>query len=217
MRCIPRQLRIWSILSGTALSDTAAFEATVTKPFSWSCVQRFLCMRGQELDSCSKKKWVLASFCRETHAFVPMGDNYPIKPGQIDGRHRHSPSHSETILSPRPQARLEHWLVAGEARWGSFRRERKIEAILLSGFSFARRSLHQQVRDLHEVVGKHGRRDPHLKTFAAFGKAAFHATTAEQHRDTPLDARSEALAVLELRALLIGFSLGRFGAAALWD
>jgi len=46
----------------------------------------------------------LASFCRETHAFVPMGDNYPIKPGQIDGRHRHSPSHLETILSPRPQA-----------------------------------------------------------------------------------------------------------------
>src|SRR5713226_1568044 len=55
---------------------------------------------------------------------------------------------------------------------GSFRRERKIEAILLNGFSFARRSLHQQVRDLHEVVGKHGRRDPHLKTFATFGKAA---------------------------------------------
>ncbi len=108
-------------------------------------------------------------------------------------------------------------MVAGEAKRGSFRRERKIEAILLSGFSFARRSLRQQVRDLHEVVGKHGRRDPHLKTFAAFGKAAFHATTAEQHRDTPLDARSEALAVLELRALLIGFSLGRFGAAALWD
>src|SRR5216684_8328618 len=51
----------------------------------------------------------LASFCRETHAFVPMRINYPIKPGQIGVRRRHSPSHLETIFSPRPQARLERW------------------------------------------------------------------------------------------------------------
>src|ERR1700680_2906913 len=160
----------------------------------------------------------LARFCRETHAFVPMRVKCPIKPGQNGGRRRLWPSHLETILSPRPQARLERagWSPAKQGG-GSFRRERKIEAILLSGFSFARRSLHQQFRDLHEVVGKHGCGDPHLKTFGAFGKAALHATPAEQHRDTPLDARSEALAVLELRALLIGFSLGRFCAAALVD
>src|SRR5260370_19700204 len=35
----------------------------------------------------------LASFCRETHAFEPMRVNYPIKPGQIDGRCRHAPCH----------------------------------------------------------------------------------------------------------------------------
>src|SRR5216684_5565117 len=92
---------------------------------------------------------------------------------------------------------------------GDFRRE--------GGFSFARRSLHQQVRDLHEVVGKHSRRDPYLKSFAAFGKAALHAATAEQHRDAPLDAGAKALAVLELPALLICLALGRFAAAPLWN
>src|SRR5882762_4738059 len=108
---------------------------------------------------------------------------------------------------------------------GDFRREgrgvawhARLVATKQSGVrSAARRSLHQQVRDLHEVVGKHSRRDPHLKSFAAFGKAALHAATAEQHRDAPLDAGAKALAVLELPALLICLALGCFGAAALWD
>src|SRR5258708_11323380 len=52
---------------------------------------------------------------------------------------------------------------------------------------------------------------------ATFGETALHAATAEQHRDAPLDARAKALAVLELPALLIGFALGRFSAAPLWD
>src|SRR5713101_156069 len=57
----------------------------------------------------------VATFCRETHAFVPMRINYPIKPGQIGVRRRHSPSHLETIFPPRPQARLERWY----GRWRS--------------------------------------------------------------------------------------------------
>src|SRR5467141_2086125 len=119
--------------------------------------------------------------------------------------------------SRRPRGPLACSFGLDEAKRSAFRRERKIETIRLSGFSFARRSLHQQVRDLHEVVGKHSRRDPHLKSFAAFGKAALHAATAEQHRDAPLDAGAKALAVLELPALLICLALGCFGAAALWD
>jgi hypothetical protein len=53
--------------------------------------------------------------------------------------------------------------------------------------------------------------------FSAFGETALHAATAEQHRDAPLDTCAKALAVLELPRLLIGFALGRFGAAPLWD
>jgi len=41
-------------------------------------------------------------------------------------------------------------------------------------------------------------RDPQLESLSAFSETALHAATAEQHRDAPLDARSEALAVLEL-------------------
>src|SRR6202051_3120065 len=78
--------------------------------------------------------------------------------------------------------------------------------ILLGGSSFANRWLRQQGRDLHEVVGEHSRRDPQFKALAAFGKTAFHSATAEQHRDAPLDACPKALAVLELRTLLVGFA-----------
>src|SRR5450755_1872580 len=85
------------------------------------------------------------------------------------------------------------------------------------GFSSARRSVRQQRCDLHEVIGEHGRRDPQLESLAAFGETALHAATAEQHRDAPFDTCAKALAVLELPGLLIGFALGRFGAASLWD
>jgi hypothetical protein len=37
------------------MSDTAAFEAMVTNLLPGPFVQRLLCMRGQKLDSCSKK------------------------------------------------------------------------------------------------------------------------------------------------------------------
>jgi hypothetical protein len=58
----------------------------------------------------------------------------------------------------------------------------------------------QQGCDLHEVVGEHGCRDPQLKALATFGETALHAATAEQHRDTPLDAGAKALAILEFPA-----------------
>src|SRR5260221_8845300 len=89
---------------------------------------------------------------------------------------------------------------------------------MLSGsFSTARWSFGQQSCDLHQVVGEHGGCDPQLKTLATLSETALHAATAEQHRDAPLDAGAKALAVLELPALLIGFALGRFDAAPLWD
>src|SRR3990172_11951109 len=51
----------------------------------------------------------------------------------------------------------------------------------------------------------------------ALGQTTLHAAAAKQNRDAPLDARSEALAPLEGRALLKGFALGRLLAAALWN
>src|SRR5208282_5871126 len=109
-------------------------------------------------------------------------------------------------------------VVRNEARAKAVRRERKTGAILLcGGFSFARRLLRQQGRDLHEIVGEHGGCDPHLKALAALGETALHTATTEQHRDAPLDACAKTLAVLELRTPLIGFALGGFGAAPLRD
>jgi hypothetical protein len=58
-------------------------------------------------------------------------------------------------------------------------------------------------------------RDPQVKALGPFGKTSLHAATAEQHRDAPFDARPKALAILELRTLLVGFALRRLGAATL--
>src|SRR5271166_3654421 len=91
----------------------------------------------------------------------------------------------------------------------------KTRGILLGGFSFTQRSARQHGRNLHEIVGEHGRRDPQLKALATFSETTFHAATAEQHRDAPLDTCAKALAGFELRALLIGFALGRFDATPL--
>jgi hypothetical protein len=65
-------------------------------------------------------------------------------------------------------------------------------------FSSATRTFLQQRRDAHEIVGEHGRSNKQLKTLNPLGKAALHATTTEQHRDAPLDFRSETLAVFEV-------------------
>src|SRR3984893_18352677 len=88
---------------------------------------------------------------------------------------------------------------------------------MLSGrFSSARWSFGQQSCDLHQVVGEHGGCDPQLKALATFGETTLHATGAEQHRDATLDARAQAVPVLDPPALLIGFALRHFDAAPLW-
>src|SRR5207244_5554031 len=49
----------------------------------------------------------------------------------------------------------------------------------------------------------------------SLGETSLHAATSEQHRDAPLDAGAKALALLEVRALLVGFALRTSLAAAL--
>src|SRR3954462_15072901 len=84
-----------------------------------------------------------------------------------------------------------------------------------SGFSSARQSLREQRRDSHQVVGEHSRSNPQLEAISSLGETALHAATSEQHRDAPLDAGAKALALLEVRALLVRFALCSFLAAAL--
>src|SRR5260370_10051916 len=111
-----------------------------------------------------------------------------------------------------------HWGGFGcNIHWRISFRHKRTWGMLSGSFSTARWSFGQQSCDLHQVVGEHGGCDPQLKALATFGETTLHATAAEQHRDAPLDARAKALAVLELAALLIGFALGRFSAAPLWD
>ena len=78
----------------------------------------------------------------------------------------------------------------------------------LSGVSSpARRSLRQQRRNDHEIVGEHCRADPQLEALASLCKAALHAATAGQHGDAPLDAGSKALALLKRYTLFERFAL----------
>jgi Poly-beta-hydroxybutyrate polymerase (PhaC) N-terminus len=79
--------------------------------------------------------------------------------------------------------------------------------LLASGFSSARRSLREQRRNSHQVVGEHSRSNPQLEAISSLGETALHAATSEQHRDAPLDAGAKALALLEVRALLACFAL----------
>jgi hypothetical protein len=65
------------------------------------------------------------------------------------------------------------------------------------------------------LLVEHGGRDAQLEALAAFCETTLHAATAEQHGDAPLDTRAKALAVLELRTLLVCFALRRFGATTL--
>ena len=64
-----------------------------------------------------------------------------------------------------------------------------------------RRSLREQRRDSHQVVGEHSRSNPQLEAISSLGETALHAATSEQHRDASLDAGAKALALLEVRAL----------------
>ncbi len=49
------------------------------------------------------------------------------------------------------------------------------------------------------------------------GEASFHAATAEQDGDAPLDASAETLPLPESGALLVGFTLRSSASSALWD
>src|SRR5207253_588545 len=89
---------------------------------------------------------------------------------------------------------------------------------LLSGcFSSAKRSLLQQCRNAHEVVGEDSGSNPQLEALGSLGEAALHAATSEQDRDAALDAGAKTLTFLELGALLAGFPFRRFLATALWN
>jgi len=69
---------------------------------------------------------LLASFCRETHAFEAMRVNYP-KTGQLTADVVIRSVIWGRFSSRRPRGRLECSFGRDEAKRGAFRRERKIE------------------------------------------------------------------------------------------
>src|SRR4051812_37943571 len=66
-------------------------------------------------------------------------------------------------------------------------------------------------------VGEHRGGDEQGEALGAFGAATLHATAAHQHRDSPLNAASEALPLLERRRSFVSLALRRLDAAALRD
>ena len=84
-----------------------------------------------------------------------------------------------------------------------------------SGSSSARRLAGQQVRDSHEVIGEHSCPNQQLEAISPMSEASLHSTTSEQHRDAPFDTGTEALNLLEVGALLVGFALRSSLATAL--
>ena len=111
---------------------------------------------------------------------------------------------------------MEQRIAAGDTRrHGGFDPRATTDAMLSNCFSSASCSPRQQRGNVHEIVGEHCRSDPQFEALVALGKAALHAATAEQDRDAPLDAGAKALALLEVRALLLGFALRTSLAAAL--
>src|SRR3977135_1061590 len=92
-----------------------------------------------------------------------------------------------------------------------------IAAGLSGGFSSGRRSVGQQRGTAPTGVGENSRADQQREALGAFGAAALHAATAQQHRDAPLDAGAKALALLECRRFFVGLALRRFAAAPLWN
>src|ERR1700730_6933355 len=128
-------------------------------------------------------------------------------------RHRQAPGRRFSALSwqLRTGLRFETRRTAA----GLICREVTAADLSASGFSSARRSLREQRRNSHQVVGEHSRSNPQLEAISSLGETALHAATSEQHRDAPLDAGAKALALLEVRALLVCFALRSFLAAAL--
>ena len=84
-----------------------------------------------------------------------------------------------------------------------------------SDFSCARGLFGQQISNPHEVIGEYGCPNQQLEAISPLCETSFHAATPEQHRDAPFDAGAKVLTLLEVRALLVGFTLRSFFAAAL--
>ena len=73
----------------------------------------------------------------------------------------------------------------------------------------------QQSCNDHEVIRKHSGSHQQFESLAALGEATLHATTAEENRDSPLDAGTKALTILEAWAFLVGCLGRRFFPATL--
>jgi hypothetical protein len=74
----------------------------------------------------------------------------------------------------------------------------------------------QQFADDHEIVGVHRGADKQREALGAFG-ATLHAAAAHQHGNAPLDAGTEALALLECGRSFVSLALRRLAAATLWN
>jgi hypothetical protein len=64
-------------------------------------------------------------------------------------------------------------------------------------------------------LGGHRGTDKQHEALGAFGATALHAAATHQHRDAPLDAGTEALALLERRRSFVSPALRRLAATAL--
>jgi hypothetical protein len=73
----------------------------------------------------------------------------------------------------------------------------------------------QQSCNDHEVIRKHGGSHQQFESLAALGEATLHATTAEENGNSPLNAGTEALPILEGWAFLVGCLGRRFFPATL--
>src|SRR5580700_739376 len=85
------------------------------------------------------------------------------------------------------------------------------------GFADASGAFGQQFADDHEVVGEHRGGNEQSEALGAFGAATLHAAAAHQYRDAPLNAGTEALALLECRRSFVVPALRRLAAATLRD
>src|SRR3989338_907436 len=77
----------------------------------------------------------------------------------------------------------------------------------LRGAAPARDAPAHEVGDPQQVVRQHRRAHEHLEPLAPLEQAAPHAPAAQQDRDAALDARAEALPLLERATLLVRGSL----------
>ena len=77
--------------------------------------------------------------------------------------------------------------------------------------------LDQPLGNDQEIVGQHGGAHQEFKMLPSLSQAPLHPTTAEEHRDAPLDAGPKTLSLPEGRAFFLGCSFGRLLSAPLGD